>query len=164
PPTHPWRAAVPTALFRRSPPTAPDRPSLHLRACARRAVHNARHAGICVIRSAVSAPLGLAWRLDVTIVVDAEVVTEDRDTAKAILQRLLRDTGTHVIVYQPYRGPGGWRQMGSAPIARLHDIRIEHDGVPDEPMTWSATAVVTASIVVAARDADTVDSYSDIEA
>lgn len=103
--------------------TAPDKPRPHLRARARRTGLRARHALVCLARRAVSAPLGLSWRLDLTVFVDAEVVADHRESAMATLQEFLRHPQTSVVVSCPTVGPPAGASWAARPFASFATSR-----------------------------------------
>jgi hypothetical protein len=113
-------------------------------------------------RRACSAPLGLAWQLDVTVELDAEVAADDRDTAAQLFQQYLRRAAARIVVSRPSVGPTGWRDIACTPVTQLRDITVEDNADVDAAWPWSVAAAATVRFTLPARDAD-VDLYLHIE-
>lgn len=96
--------------------TVTVKPCPYLWARARRTARYLREALTRLGIRAISAPLRLSWRLDVTVGVDAEVVAADPDTARAAMERFLHDT-TRVVAVTPGPGLIGWRELGACPCS-----------------------------------------------
>ena len=141
-------------------------PGLYLWAFARRTARRLREAltrlGVCV----VSALLRLDWRLDVAVPVDIWGVAGNDLDACFAADRLLCHAANHVVVSAPDAGPSGWRDLGRASVEQIHEVVAEVDTVAvfgRPAKVWSVSAVITASITVAARDAHHVGTYADIQ-
>jgi hypothetical protein len=113
-------------------------------------------------RRACSAPLGLAWQLDVTVELDAEVVADNRDTAAQLFQQYLRRAAAHIVVSCPSVGPTGWRDIASAPVTQLREVTVEDNADVDAAWPWTVTAAATVRFRLPARDADA-DLYPHID-
>lgn len=101
---------------------------------------------------AVAAPLRRSWRLALTVDVDAEIAAADPDTARGALQRFLHDTA-RVVAVTPGPGGIGQRELGRVPVERIGHIVAEPNELADPPPSiWTVHTLVTASIIVAARD------------
>lgn len=162
--THPTAVWTSTTPDWADPRTIMVKAHLYWWARACRTTLRLREALTRVSIHVIAALLGLSWRLDITVLVDAEVRATDPDRAQAAVQQVLHDPDTRVMVSTPDRWRGGWRDLCSAPVGECGQIVVEPDDI-DEPSTiFAVSAVVTASAIVAARDAAIVtsDSWGDI--
>ncbi|WP_204012767.1 hypothetical protein [Virgisporangium aurantiacum] len=130
---------------------------------ARRAASRLREALTGLSIRAVSAPLRLSWRLDVTVGVDAEIDAADGDSARAALQRFLHAPQTRIVMYAPDRGPTGWRELANGSVDKIHPIVAEPDDIYDPPTIWMVSTTVTSSMTAAPHDAAHVDRDSDVD-
>jgi hypothetical protein len=143
-------------------PTDIYQPSPRRQRLLHRITRDARRALPHLARRAVSATLRLSWQLDITVIIDADVFTDDSADAAALFEQYLLHPDTRLVAYAPSDGPTGWRDIATASIAGLRDVTVAEDGNADINFPWSARALTTLRITVAADDLDP-DMYLDIE-
>jgi hypothetical protein len=108
---------------------------------------------IRTLRRAVSAPLGLQWEFDVTVMVDAVVHADNAAAAALILQQYLNQPATRMVVACPSDEPFGWRELLSTAVAQVRDVITETEH-HDDGWSWEVSATATVTFTLAARDAD----------
>jgi hypothetical protein len=124
------------------------------------------HELLHLARRAVSATLHLSWQLDITVVIDADVYTDDRAGAAALFEQYLRHPQTQLTAYGPSLGPIGWRDIATGPVTAPRDVTVDDNGNgngnAEINFPWSVQALATLHITVAAGDLDP-DMYVDLE-
>ncbi len=150
-PTQPPSAADPVTSL------APSRPFPLL--ALQRTYLDAHRALASAIRRMVSAPLGLAWRLDIDVDVSMEVDAADATAARTLAEQILRHRDATVTVARADRYPNPpWRDLSTARPVWPRDTRVERIG---SDTWWSVTATVSVSVTVTAAEADWQD-YLDV--
>jgi hypothetical protein len=127
------------------------RPPLNLRLLA--VMDRLQRNSIRTFRRVISAPLGLQWKFDMTVMVDAVVHADDAAAAALILQQHLNQPATRMVVACPSDDPFGWRELLSTPVAQVREVTTETEH-HDDGWSWEVSATATVTFTLTARDAD----------
>jgi hypothetical protein len=127
------------------------RPPLNLRLLA--VMSGLQQQSVRMIRRAVSAPLGLQWKFDVTVLVDAVVYADDAAAAALVLRQYLNQPAMRMVVACLSDEPLGWCELLSIPVARVRDVITDAEHHSDG-WSWEVSATATVTFTLAARDAD----------
>ena len=113
-------------------------------------------------RRVYSAALRLSWQLDITVLLDAEVIGDDRDSVARLTQQYLLRRATHIVVVTPAGAPTGWRDLAITPITGLREMTVDDNDDRDVGWPRTVATVATIRIVLPARHADA-DLYAHVD-